>query len=166
MIKLSEICEYVNERVETELLTEYNYISTDNMVPNKGGIRVPTLIPIAKNVKKFIKGDILISNIRIYFKKIWYAEFDGGCSNDILVIRANKNINSQFLYYLLSSDNFFAHATATSKGTKMPRGDKSSIMSYLIPFIDIKQQGKIACILKRLDNKISLNKEINNNLAI
>ena len=52
----------------------------------------------------------------------------------------------------------------TSKGTKMPRGDKTSIMQYEVPMIDLQTQKKIASILKSFDEKIELNNAINNNL--
>lgn len=59
---------------------------------------------------------------------------------------------------------FFAYSMATSKGTKMPRGDKTSIMQYEVPIFDIDTQRKIASVLRSLDEKIELNSTINNNL--
>lgn len=54
---------------------------------------------------------------------------------------------------------------ATSKGTKMPRGDKASIMKYEVESFDLNTQRKIASILKPIDKKIELNNAINNNLV-
>jgi type I restriction enzyme S subunit len=108
--------------------------------------------------------DVLVSNIRPYFKKIWYATFNGGCSNDVLVFRTKDGVNSQFLHYVLADDAFFDYSMATSKGTKMPRGDKKAIMEYKVPNLSFENQSKIASILKTLDDKIELNNEINNNL--
>lgn len=65
----------------------------------------------------------------------------------------------------LRDDAFFNYSTATSKGTKMPRGDKAAIMQYQVPIFDRDTQIKIASILGALDDKIELNNEINNNLA-
>lgn len=48
-----------------------------------------------------------------------------------------------------------------SKGTKMPRGDKSQILRFKIPDIDIFEQKKIATILSSIDFKIQLNNRIN-----
>lgn len=53
---------------------------------------------------------------------------------------------------------------ATSKGTKMPRGDKVSIMEYPIKLPPLPTQQKIAAILSSLDDKIKLNNKINTNL--
>ncbi|MEL0452281.1 restriction endonuclease subunit S (plasmid) [Lactococcus lactis subsp. lactis] len=161
---LSEISDYVNERVKVEDLTIENYISTENMLPNKGGIDVATKLPSAKTTSLYSKGDILLSNIRTYFKKIWYAEKDGGCSNDVLVVRARGEIEPKFLYYVLSNDKFFEYSSATSKGTKMPRGDKSAIMQYQIPDMPLEEQQTIVSVLSALDDRIAENKKINHHL--
>jgi len=135
------------------------------MMPNKGGITEATSMPTMELTQEYKKGDILVSNIRPYFKKIWQAKYDGGCSNDVLVFRGNANIDKNFLYYVLADDAFFAYSMATSKGTKMPRGDKTSIMQYNVPALDMDAQKRIANILKPLDEKIELNNAINDNLA-
>lgn len=162
---LSEVSDYVNERVKVENLTVENYISTENMLPNKGGIDKATKLPAAKTTSLYSKGDILLSNIRTYFKKIWYAEKDGGCSNDVLVVRARGEIEPKFLYYVLSNDKFFEYSSATSKGTKMPRGDKSAIMQYQIPDMPLEEQRTIVSVLSALDDRIAENKKINHHLV-
>lgn len=161
---LSEVSDYVNERVKVENLTVENYISTENMLPNKGGIDKAIKLPAAKTTSLYSKGDILLSNIRTYFKKIWYAEKDGGCSNDVLVVRARGEIEPKFLYYILSNDKFFEYSSATSKGTKMPRGDKSAIMQYQIPDMPLEEQRTIVSVLSALDDRIAENKKINHHL--
>lgn len=154
-LSLKECAKYSSLR--TTVITEETYISTENMLPNKGGITKISSIPDCKTTSKYEPYDILISNIRPYFCKIWYATREGGCSNDVLVIKANKNIDSKFLYYVLCDKNFFNYDTVTSKGTKMPRGNKNAIMKYLVPKIDIPIQRKIASILSTYDSLIENN---------
>lgn len=161
---LSNICEYAKGKVDVSSLNENTYISTENMLPNKGGITSASSLPNTAQTQSFQKGDILVSNIRPYFKKIWYAEFEGGCSNDVLVFRANNEVSSKFLYYVLADDAFFDYSMATSKGTKMPRGDKAAIMKYSIPEYSFQDQERIAGILDVLDRRIQMNKNINDNL--
>lgn len=163
--KLSDICEYASGKVYVSTLDEGTYISTENMIPNKGGITSASSLPTVAQTQAFIAGDVLVSNIRPYFKKIWYAEFDGGCSNDVLVFRAKNGVSSRFLYYLLADDKFFDYSMATSKGTKMPRGDKESIMKYDVPDFTYEKQEKMVEILEAIDKKIQLNSKINDNLA-
>lgn len=161
---LADICEYGKGKVDVAILDEGTYISTENMMPNRGGITSASSLPAMSQTQAFFAGDVLVSNIRPYFKKIWFAEFDGGCSNDVLVFRAKAGVSKRFLYYVLSDDTFFDYSMATSKGTKMPRGDKAAIMKYGVPDFTYEEQEKIAGILEILDRKIRLNTEINENL--
>jgi type I restriction enzyme S subunit len=162
--KLSDICEYAKGKIKVSALDENTYISTENMLPNKGGITKAASLPTQEQTQAFMKNDVLVSNIRPYFKKIWYATFDGGCSNDVLVFRAKDGVSSRFLHYVLADDTFFDYSMATSKGTKMPRGDKKAIMEYEVPELLYEDQCKIAGILEVIDEKIELNTNINKNL--
>lgn len=109
-------------------------------------------------------GDILISNIRPYFQKIWRADRNGGCSADVLCIRAKENVDSKYLYYLLSQQAFFDYVMSGAKGCKMPRGDKKQIMQWPVTLPPLDEQRRIAGILGSLDDKIELNRRINANL--
>ncbi len=133
-------------------------------MPNKGGIVDAGALPSAQYTQQYIKDDILVSNIRPYFKKIWMADDDGGCSNDVLVFRADRGCDSTFLYYILANDAFFNYASATSKGTKMPRGDKTAIMQYKVPCFNYETQLRIGKLLRSIDDRIAVNKKINDNL--
>lgn len=163
-MELQDICSYVKTKVETSNYSIEDYISTENMLPEKGGITVASSFPSGK-VTEFQENDILISNIRPYFKKIWKADRRGCCSNDVLCIRANNNVDAEFLYYLLSQDLFFAYVMSGANGSKMPRGDKQQIMNWEIEISKEKEdQRRIASILSSLDRKIELNNKINADL--
>ena len=162
--KLSDICEYAKGKIKVSALDENTYISTENMLPNKGGITKAASLPTQEQTQAFMKNDVLVSNIRPYFKKIWYATFDGGCSNDVLVFRAKDGVSSRFLHYVLADDTFFDYSMATSKGTKMPRGDKKAIMEYEVPELLYEDQCKSAGVLEVIDEQIDLNTDINKNL--
>ena len=163
-MKLSQYCIYNTERISYDFLNEENYISTENMLPNVGGITTSSNLPSSGNAIHYLRGDILISNIRPYFKKIWYADKEGGCSADVLCIRAIEGADSQYLYYLLSQQDFFDYVMAGAKGCKMPRGDKQHIMNWEVNVPDITTQQKIANILLSLDDKIEVNRRINEQL--
>lgn len=162
---LANVSVYRKGKVEVSLLSLATYISTENMLPNKGGITIASSLPNTLMTQAYKKDDILVSNIRPYFKKIWKAKYDGGCSNDVLVLTAKNGIDPDFLYYVLANDAFFDYSMAMSKGTKMPRGDKQSIMKYQIPLIELKMQKKIARFLRSIDEKIEANRKINDNLC-
>ena len=162
--ELSSLCSYAKGKVSVDTLSKRNYVSTENMMPNKGGIVDAGALPSAQYTQQYIKDDILVSNIRPYFKKIWMADDDGGCSNDVLVFRADRGCDSTFLYYILANDAFFNYASATSKGTKMPRGDKTAIMQYKVPCFNYETQLRIGKLLRSIDDRIAVNKNINDNL--
>lgn len=110
-----------------------NYVSTTNMISDKSGINNNITLPSTQYVKAFHPKDILISNIRPYFKKIWYSNKSGGHSADVLNFRANTAIISpEILWAYLYQDSFFDAVTKSAKGTKMPRGDKNAIMKFKI----------------------------------
>ena len=122
------------------------------MLSDKGGITAPESIPTTGKVTKYQFEDILVSNIRPYFKKIWKSNRDGGCSNDVLVFRGNPTmILPTFLYYVLSCVSFFEHMMAGANGTKMPRGNKKLILNYTFGLPDLAVQRRIAEVLSRYD---------------
>lgn len=162
--KLSDICSYRKEKIAVAELDRGNYISTENMLPDKNGVTTATSLPTTIQTQKYAKGDILVSNIRPYFKKIWFADKNGGCSNDVLVFKTKEGTDPRYLYYVLANDPFFEYSMATAKGTKMPRGDKKALMEYEVPDYDLKEQNKIAGVLSAIDDKIQLNNKINKNL--
>ena len=129
---LSDICTYSKDKVLISELTESSYFSTENMQPNKAGAVNATSLPSIQQTTKCCIGDVLISNIRPYFKKIVYVTSDCGCSTDVLCFRPKTQELSAFLYGTLYLDRFFDYMVAGSKGTKMPRGDKQQIMHYPI----------------------------------
>ena len=165
---LRQICEIVSDKLSVNELINANltstYISTENMLTNKGGVVASSSVPTTGKVTAYKTGDVLVSNIRPYFKKIWFASNDGGCSNDVLVFRAKKDISPEYLHYVLADDSFFDYAMKTSKGTKMPRGDKKALMEYGIVEMDYSSQCQAAAILKRIDELIKTNTKINENL--
>lgn len=72
--ELSSLCSYAKGKVSVDTLSKRNYVSTENMVPNKGGIVDAGALPSAQYTQQYMKDDILVSNIRPYFKKIWMAD--------------------------------------------------------------------------------------------
>ncbi|MBM4330807.1 MAG: restriction endonuclease subunit S [Deltaproteobacteria bacterium] len=113
---------------------------------------------------KFRRGDILFGKLRPYFRKVIRAPFDGVCSTDIWVVRAKNGIDQGFLFYWMASLDFVNEATRGSEGTKMPRArwEFVSRIEHAIP--PLSQQRAIAHILGTLDDKIELNRRMNETL--
>lgn len=164
-VLLGDIATYITEKVSVSDVRLLDYISTENLIADKGGITLATNLPKAGKVTKFRAGDVLVSNIRPYFKKIWQADREGGASNDVLVLRTKtKEVSHNYLYYILKNDRFFDFSTSSSSGSKMPRGDKVQIMKYPVYIPNIETQKKIVDILVTIDEKIMLNRKMNQTL--
>ncbi|PJM79848.1 restriction endonuclease subunit S [Bifidobacterium scaligerum] len=133
--ELRDVCVLVKEKTTVENANLNTYVSTESLIPDKGGRQRASGLPQSGKVTVYKSGDILISNIRPYFKKIWFADCNGTCSNDVLVFRAKDENLAPYIFFTLYSDVFFRYMVAGSKGTKMPRGDRNQIMSYNIPII-------------------------------
>lgn len=101
--------------------------------------------------KRFVKGDILFGKRRAYLKKVAIADFDGICSNDILVIRANpKKMLQELLPFYISSDAFIQHAISTSAGSLSPRTKWKDLATLEIAVPDLKTQEKILEVFEQL----------------
>ena len=137
--KLGDVCLYVTEKIDILNVDVDTYISTENMCPNKQGVVEASSIPENVKVTQYIQDDILFSNIRPYFKKIWLADRYGACSNDVLCIRSKSEDLKYFTYYTIRQDDFFDYVMLGAKGCKMPRGDKQHIMNWpiIIPTNDV-----------------------------
>ena len=160
---LWDICSYVSGKVNCDTLINENYISTDNMFANRGGVGIASTIPGGK-CTSFMARDILVSNIRPYFKKVWRASFSGGCSNDVLCFRSTTGTSS-FLYHLLRSDAFFDYVMSGAKGSKMPRGDKQHIMNWEIPLFENGFIASLEDSLKVIDDRVAIIQEENRRLS-
>jgi len=162
---LSSLAKFTTNRIDREVLSLDNYISTDNMLSNKSGVTKASKLPDLATAPAFKIGDILVSNIRPYFKKIWFSTYEGGRSNDVLGFEAINGQAKEYLLNLLYQDAFFDYMMTTSKGSKMPRGDKKAIMDWrvIIPpnglqnfYSDfVKDYYRVIPIRNRLNNALS-----------
>ncbi|WP_410879470.1 N-6 DNA methylase [Myroides sp. DW712] len=160
--RLKDVCQYSNKKIESSLLTPMNYIGVDNMLQNMKGKINSNFVPDSGTSTEYKTGDILLSNIRPYLQKIWFAENDGGSSNDVLVLqKKDKGVDSKYIYYILKQKEYFYYVMEEPRGVKMPRGDKQHIMEYKITLPSLPEQQKIVKQIEEIETKIAkLEKEI------
>ncbi len=166
--KLGNLAILVKSKEAVEKIDRNKYVTTENMISNTGGVCLPSSnVPKQKKLDIFSKDDVLVSNIRPYFKKIWKASFNGYKSGDVLAFRSKDRtiLSQEYLYILLESDRFFEYMTTTAKGTKMPRGDKKAIMEFPFDLPSIDIQKKHSHQIEVIEQKIRLNQQINANLV-
>lgn len=155
---LGLVTDIISVKVDIKNATLENYVSTDNMLMNFGGVINAEKLPNIAKVNSFKKDDILFSNIRTYFKKVWRCSFSGTVSPDVLVFRPKDDrlIDNRYLYYLLCNPEFTDYSVLTSRGAKMPRGDKDALQLYRFLLPPLPEQKTIAGVLSSLDDKIDL----------
>lgn len=160
---LGEVAQYAKTRIDASKMNEKNYVGVENLLQEKRGKTTASSVPVSGKVIAFESGDVLIGNIRPYLKKIWLADCAGGTNGDVLAVQINDRslLMPEYLYYVLSSDQFFLYDTQNSKGTKMPRGSKEAVMKYNIPVPPLEVQQEIVRIL---DSFTELEKELEKEL--
>ena len=149
----NDVSSFVKEKLPLSGIIRENYVSTENILPDFGGITTAAKLPPSGSFTAYRRGDILIANIRPYLKKIWVANRNGGASNDIIVVRSKRS--NSFLSFILKNGVFINYVMQGAKGVKMPRGDIKLIKRYPISVPELKEQQKIAACLTALDDLIA-----------
>lgn len=150
---LKTIMCYGKERISYSAITPETYVSTDNMEQNCEGIVPYNGTPNVNTIVAYQKGDILLSNIRPYLKKLWLANCNGGCSPDVLVLHNNRpaQVDSSFIYYSLRRQGFFDFIMSDIKGMKMPRGKKETIEKFEIILPSLDKQKEVVEKMSKID---------------
>ena len=156
-VPLGQVAMYRNESKSASELGCNEYISTENLLQEYAGVELTDAQPSTIKVNAFRKGDTLMSNIRPYLKKVWQADFDGGCNADVLVFHSKDItvLDNDYLFHFIARDEFSDYVMSCAKGVKMPRGDKKHIMECEIPLPSIEEQQKIADCLSSVDAVIT-----------
>ena len=149
--ELGVVADFVNEKIPVERIELANYVSTENLLADYGGVTRASKLPTTGSVTRYRPDDTLVSNIRPYLKKVWVADKEGGASNDVIVIRAKQRLLKQYFSCLLKNDAFIDYVMTGAKGVKMPRGDIGSMKAYPTRYPSKPEQQKIAECLSSVD---------------
>jgi len=147
--------EHDKQKKEVQRFIGLEHIETENLtISTWGNIADGTTF-----TKRFSEGDVLFGKRRAYLKKVAVADFDGICSSDILVLRANKNyILPELLPFYLSSENFIQHAINTSAGSLSPRTKWKDLSGFKVGLPNLDIQKKIVEVFLQIQSTL---KEIN-----
>jgi type I restriction enzyme S subunit len=114
--------------------------------------------------QRFYEGDILFGKLRPYFRKVIVAPFDGICSTDIWVVKPRAEVDRNFLFYWMASEEFIASSTYASEGGRMPRAKWDWVCKFQLQHFTFQEQMAIGSILRVLDQKIAVNKALSKTL--
>ncbi len=161
----SDCATLIRESVSPSDLGDTLYIGLEHIGENMlslVGQGVASSVTSTKS--RFKQGDILFGKLRCYFRKVVRVPFDGICSTDIWVTRAKEGVDQGFLYYCMASQSFVDFADSGSEGTRMPHAQWEWVSRYKIRLPTLPEQRRIAHILSTLDDKIELNRQMNETL--
>lgn len=95
--------------------------------------------------RRFRERQVLYGKRRAYQRKAARVDFDGVCSNDIIVMEpASQALHADLLPIVVQSPSFVEHALATSVGSLSPRTNWKSLADFYFNLPPIEDQVKIA----------------------
>ena len=168
--KLSDIAEF-NPRESLPKGTVAKKIAMDKLQPFCRDI--PSYeVETYTGGTKFRNGDTIMARITPCLENGKTAKVDvldsgeiGFGSTEYIVFRAKENVDEDYLYYLVCSDEVREPAIKPmvgSSGRQRVQTDVLQNLNIVVPSFDI--QKKIGALLCNIDDKIALNNQINNNL--
>lgn len=116
--------------------------------------------------KVFRSGDVLFGRRRAYLKKAAQASFDGVCSGDITVLRANERLDVRLLPFVIHNDKFFDYAVKHSAGGLSPRVKFKDLANYEFLLPPKEQQAELADLLWVMDEVIEKDLKVLERLVI
>lgn len=140
--------------------SDLRYVGLENMEKDGGQISFQAADEVRSTKNIFHVGDLLYGKLRPYLNKHGVATFDGVCSTDILVFKANAQAEIEFVNYFLSLSKFIEYAVANSKGINLPRVSEKIILRAEIFLPSLDEQKEIVRLLDDLLGREQRTKEL------
>jgi type I restriction enzyme S subunit len=116
---------------------------------------------------EIFKGDFVLAMTGATIGKIGRYISDTGAyiNQRVLKFKPHDEVNSDFIYYVVSSTSFQKYIlNNVDSETAQPNISAGSVGKYEFELPSLEEQNRIANILASIDNKIQLNRQINDNL--
>ena len=169
-VDICQLCDSVSETYKGNA-SEVVLINTSDVLDGKclNHEYVPNKKLKGQFKKTFRKGDILYSEIRPANKRFCFVDFepkDYIASTKLMVLRAHEDVDPQYLYQILRSNDTFTQLQmlAESRSGTFPQITYSELSNIMVSLPSQKAQKNIVSILASLDRKIELNNKINADL--
>lgn len=110
-------------------------------------------------------GDILISTVGMNIGDVVIMKSNrGSIAQNLIALRTNNKLNSDYLYYILSSKNIREKIRSLNIGSAQPSLKVPHLLNIEFYLPNIEKQSEISKILNELDEKIEINTQINQTL--
>jgi type I restriction enzyme M protein len=147
VVKLGDVCSLITDTIEPHNHQgTVEYIGLENIESNSGKLIGKTLtsytqIKSLKNI--FSRHDILYGKLRPNLNKVYFAQFSGICSTDIIVLRAKEIILPALLEIYLRSDVLNREIVKGVIGAQLPRVKFEHMANLTIPLPPLAIQQEI-----------------------
>ena len=169
-VDICQLCDSISETYKGNA-SEVVLINTSDVLDGKclNHEYVPNKKLKGQFKKTFRKGDILYSEIRPANKRFCFVDFepkDYIASTKLMVLRAHEDVDPQYLYQILRSNDTLAQLQmlAESRSGTFPQITYSEFSNIMVSLPSQKAQKEIVSLLSSLDRKIELNNKINADL--
>jgi len=157
VVSLGRVCKLGRENVDPQELPEIPYVGLEHIDSGEPKLRRwGSSSEVRSSKHHFVSGDVLYGKLRPYLDKAVLAEFEGVCSTDILVLKANADCAlPEFLVYLLHTQRFRSYAISTTSGTNLPRTRWTSLKDFKLALPPLPEQRRIAHVLNTIQRAIA-----------
>ena len=104
---------------------------------------------------------VVVGRVGAYCGNVYQCKGKCWVSDNAIAVSSTNAVDSNYLYYLMSSLDFHHHHI----GGAQPLMTQDIIGGFEISLPPLEEQKKIANILSAIDDKIEVNRRINDNLA-
>lgn len=167
---IGDLCQTISDTFKSQA-SEVVLINTSDVLEGKclNHDKVRNINLKGQFKKTFQKDDILYSEIRPANKRYAYIDFEAKnyiASTKLMVLRHNELINPKFLFYILQSNDMITQLQmlAESRSGTFPQITFDVLSKEVILLPSLNEQEKIIKILSSFDDKIEVNRKINENL--
>ena len=155
VVQLREIASLRRENINPKASLDLNYVGLEHIDSGESYLNRWGDASEVKSAKsRFYPNDVLYGKLRSYLDKAVFAEMEGICSTDILVVTSNSKTIPRFLVYLFHNRALINHAVATSTGVNHPRTSWNALGKFALALPTISEQRAIAGTLKAIDEKV------------
>jgi len=99
--------------------------------------------PSKSTKTQFFAGDVLYGKLRPYLNKVIVADQDGYCTTEIVPLRIYRDVDPDFLKYLLRRPDFLNHVNELTYGINLPRLGTDDARNVPIPLPPLAEQRRI-----------------------
>ena len=158
--------ELIDINPETLSVSKYNgkiqYIDIASV--NRGqldGYTEYDIVDAPSRARRIIRNnDIIYSTVRPNLRAYYYVKNcpdNAICSTGFAVLRAKDNVDSRFIYSLVTENSFVDYLSLVAKGSAYPAADTADLKKAKVTVPNLPTQARIADILSTYDDLIENN---------